>query len=618
MDRRAGVLCSGTSEGDGPRSAEQTSGLQLPAGVQARWTSTRRTRNVSRVQTFAEQIRERLESALGQAGLPVQAGQTAVSEATDARFGDYQSNVAMTLAKAARKNPREIATTIAGCFDGGTLCAAPEVAGAGFLNFRLTDDALARHATALLADLKRLGVEPASLAHTIVIDFSSPNIAKAMHVGHIRSTILGDALARIARFLGHRVITDNHVGDWGTQFGKVIHGWKTILNTQTLESDPIGELVRLYREINALAGADPGVEAQCRAELVKLQQGDPENRAIWERCVELSMRDFNSLYALLGIAFDHTLGESFYNPALQDVATRLEMQGLAKRSEGALVVWMPDLAETPFIVRKADGGFNYATTDIATLEYRVREWRADAVWYVVGAPQQLHFKMLFALAQDMGIEAELVHIAFGSILGEDRKLMKTRSGENVSLRSVLEESIERATAQVRERHPDFDAPTLEHLGRIIGIGAVKYAELSQHRMSDYVFSWERMLSLQGNTAPYLQNACVRARAIFRKADEDPAAQVGPILAGEPAERALARKCAAFAEIAPAVLDGWRPNLLANYLFELANAFHTFYEACPVLKADGSARASRLALTALALATLERGLALLGIEAPERM
>ncbi len=569
--------------------------------------------------TFPQELAARLRTAIAKIGLSEQAAKHGieVQEATDPRFGDYQSNIAMRLAKALKQNPRDLALRLIEHCDVSEIATPPEVAGAGFINFRILPVALAERAQQMLLD-ERLGVPPAATPQTIVIDFSSPNIAKQMHVGHIRSTILGDTLARVARFLGHRVITDNHIGDWGTQFGKVIYGWKTLRNDAALQSTPVSELVRIYREVNALASADPAVEEACRQELVKLQQGNAENLAIWRRCVELSMQDFNELYDLLDVRFDHVLGESYYNPMLPETVARLEATGLAERSEGALVAWMPALSETPFIIRKSDGAFNYATTDIATIEHRLREWKAEAIWYVVGAPQQLHFKMLFELAKRMGVTAKLEHIAFGSILGEDRKLMKTRSGDNVSLRDVLTEAITRATSQVRERNPTLPPAEQQEIGRIIGLGAVKYAELSQHRMTDYVFSWDRMLSLHGNTAPYLQNACVRIKSIFRKTegiDYDPLAA---LQIETPTERTLARRCVSYAETVPTVLDGWRPNLLANTLYELANAFHTFYEACPVLQSSGPTKASRLALCRLSLRVLEHGLGLLGIQVPEKM
>jgi arginyl-tRNA synthetase len=466
-----------------------------------------------------------------------------------------------------------------------------------------------------------------------------------MHVGHIRSTVLGDALARIAHFLGHEVIRDNHIGDWGTQFGMVIYGWKNLLDRQALQRNPLAEIVRIYKETNQRATIDPEVREASRQELVKLQAGDKENIDIWNECVALSMQDFEQIYKLLDARYDLQCGESFYHDRLPGVVERLLKAGIAETSEGAVVVFFrdnPELADKPLIIRKRDGGFNYATTDVATVDYRVNDLKADAIWYVVGAPQTLHFKQIFEIARREGYTVDLRHIVFGSILGEDRKLMKTRSGENVPLRDLLEEASKRARKIIEEKNPQLSEDEKSDISKMIGIGAVKYADLSQYRMTDYIFSWEKMLSLHGNTAPYLQNAYVRIRSIFRKAGE--AAVATPLPAApelreggwgvggktghrpvateltltEPAEINLAKRLCQFAEIVPQVLNGFRPNILANYLFELANSFHTFYEACPVLKSDEPARSSRLALCDLTGRVLQRGLDLLGIKVPERM
>jgi arginyl-tRNA synthetase len=452
------------------------------------------------------------------------------------------------------------------------------------------------------------------------MDFSSPNVAKPMHVGHIRSTILGDCLARVARFLGHEVVTDNHIGDWGTQFGKVIYGWKNFLDREALGRDAIAELVRLYREVNRIEETDDQVKKTAREELVKLQAGDPENLAIWKETVELSWREFEKLYDLLDIRFDNRHGESFYNGSLAPLCEDLQSRGIAEISEGALCIFfpeMPSLSEKPAIIRKSDGGFLYATTDLATIQYRIKEWSPDAIWYVVGSPQALHFQQIFAAARRMGIEVDLAHIAFGSILGEDRKIMKTRSGDNVGLAEVLHEAVERARKMIASRKDDFTPEEAESIAAMIGLGAVKYAELSQNRLTDYVFSWDKLLAMEGNTAPYLQNACVRIRSIFRRGgvSADPQAK---ILITGPAERALAIKLLQYAETVPVVLEDFRPNILANYLYELANTFHSFYEACPVLKAEPSLRTSRLLLGDLTARTLVHGLSLLGIRCPERM
>jgi arginyl-tRNA synthetase len=583
------------------------------------------------METFQSLLAKKLSEALAKAGLPTTGELT---PATDPRFGDYQTNAALVLGKQRGENPRTLAEKIAEHFDVGDLYETPAVAGAGFINFTLRADAIEKKTLQVLRD-ERLGVAEAKSTRRIVIDFGSPNVAKPMHVGHIRSTVLGDALARIAQFLGHEVIRDNHIGDWGTQFGMVIYGWKNLLDRQALQRTPLAEIVRIYKETNQRAASDPQVREACRRELVKLQAGDKENIDIWNECVAFSMQDFDHVYKLLDIHYDIQCGESFYNDRLPGVVERLFKSGIAEISEGAVVVFFPDspeLADKPLIVRKRDGGFNYATTDLATVDYRVNDLKADAIWYVVGAPQILHFKQIFQIAQREGYTADLRHITFGSILGEDRKLMKTRSGENVPLRELLEEACKRARKIIEEKNPHLSEDEKIETAQKIGIGAVKYADLSQYRMTDYIFSWEKMLSLHGNTAPYLQNAYVRIRSIFRKAGEG--AVVTPLwgvegetgyrsvattlVLKEPAEINLGKRLCQFAEIVPQVLNDFRPNILANYLFEVANSFHTFYEACPVLKSEEPARSSRLALCDLTAQVLYRGLDLLGIKVPEKM
>jgi arginyl-tRNA synthetase len=588
------------------------------------------------METFQLLLSKRLSDAMAAAGLQ-DAGE--LTPATDRRFGDYQTNAALVLGKQRGENPRELAEKIVGQLKVGDLCEPPVIAGPGFINFTLQPGAVAEKTAGVLGD-QRLGVVETQSPQRIVIDFGSPNVAKPMHVGHIRSTVLGDALARIATFLGYEVIRDNHIGDWGTQFGMVIYGWKNLLDQRALQLHPLAEIVRIYKETNALATSDPQIREACRQELVKLQAGDKENIDIWNECVALSMQDFEHVYELLDIHYDIQCGESFYNDRLPGIVERLLKSGIAEISEGAVVVFfrdIPELADKPCIIRKRDGGFNYATTDIATVDYRLDDLKADSVWYVVGAPQTLHFKQIFEIARRQGYQADLRHITFGSILGEDRKLMKTRSGENVPLRGLLEEACKRARKIIDEKNPDLSEAEKIDVAQTIGIGAVKYADLSQYRMTDYVFSWEKMLSLQGNTAPYLQNAYVRIRSIFRKAGESPVVppqqrvkeqanykKMGhkPVATGliltNPAEINLAKRLCQFAEIVPQVLNDFRPNILANYLFEVANSFHTFYEACPVLKSDEPARGSRLALCDLTAQVLYRGLDLLGIKVPEKM
>jgi arginyl-tRNA synthetase len=588
------------------------------------------------METFQTQLAKKLSGALTKADLP-NAGE--VTPATDARFGDYQSNAALVLGKQRGENPREVAQKILEQLDVSGISESPTVAGAGFINFTLRPEAIAKQAGELLRD-ERLGVARSTSPRKIVVDFGSPNVAKPMHVGHIRSTVLGDALARIATFLGHEVIRDNHIGDWGTQFGMVIWGWKKLLDRQALARDPIAELVRIYKEANERSTTDPALRDAFRQELVKLQSGDKENVSIWKECVDLSMKEFERTYEMLDIHYDIQRGESFYNDRLTDVVERLLKSGIAEISEGAVCVFfrdIPELADKPIIIRKKDGGFNYATTDVATVDYRINDLKADTVWYVVGAPQMLHFKQIFATARREGYQADFRHITFGSILGDDRKLMKTRSGENVPLREVLDEAVQRARKIIEEKNPDLSDADKIDIAQKIGIGAVKYADLSQYRMTDYVFSWDRMLSLQGNTAPYLQNAYVRIRSIFRKADvAAPLSRGGPsrpgatrrqsavattidkLVLAHAAEINLAKRLCQFAEIVPQVLNDFRPNILATYLFELANSFHSFYEACPVLKSEESVRSSRLALCELTGRVLQKALDLLGIKVPEKM
>ncbi|OLA96483.1 MAG: arginine--tRNA ligase [Verrucomicrobia bacterium 13_2_20CM_55_10] len=568
------------------------------------------------METFQSVLAKKLSDALAAAGLP-DAGELTL--ASDPRFGDYQTNAALILGKQRNENPRVLAEKIVAHFVTDDLCEPPAVAGAGFINFTLRPAAVAEKTMEVLRD-NRLGVAEAKSTQRIVIDFGSPNVAKPMHVGHIRSTVLGDALARIAQFLGHEVIRDNHIGDWGTQFGMVIYGWKNLLDRQALQRNPLAEIVRIYKETNERAARDPEVREACRQELIKLQAGDKENLDIWNECVAFSMQDFERVYKLLDIHYDIQCGESFYHDRLSGVVERLLESGIAEISEGAVVVFFrenSELADKPLIIRKRDGGFNYATTDLATIDYRMNDLKADAVWYVVGAPQILHFKQIFEIARREGYTAELRHITFGSILGEDRKLMKTRSGENVPLRELLEEACKRARKIIEEKNPQLSDDEKSDIAQKIGIGAVKYADLSQYRMTDYVFSWDKMLSLQGNTAPYLQNAYVRIRSIFRKAGES-APRIDELVLADSAEINLAKRLCQFAETVPQVLNDFRPNILANYLFEAANTFHTFYEACPVLKSEEPTRSSRLALCDLTARVLKHGLGLLGIQVPEKM
>jgi len=572
-------------------------------------------------------LESRLQAAV-KAVLPdADVGSVLVRPCPDPKFGDYQSNALMALAKARGLNPRNVAGDVARKLDAADLCDRVEVAGPGFLNFHLRRTAVA-HTLQAAARGEHLFFTPAAPPRTIVVDFSSPNVAKPMHVGHIRSTILGDCLARVLRLLGHRVITDNHLGDWGTQFGKLIVGWKHHLDPAALERDPVAEMERLYRLVNHASETDPAVLEAARQELVKLQRGDADNLAIWRRMLELSQHQFDAIYARLGVRFDHTLGESFYNPRLHDVVAELIARGIARESDGAQVVFFdddPELKAHPAIIQKSDGAANYATTDLATLAYRLETWRPDEIIYVTDGRQQLHFKQMFATFRKWHPEARvtLAHVWFGSILGEDGKPFKTRAGDTIKLADLLDEAEERALRIVSMKSPELPETERREIARMVGLGAVKYQDLLPNRQSDYVFNWDKMLALSGNTAPYLQYAFTRIRSIFRKLAEtgeawDARAAAAHLRPAVPAELALARHLLNFGHTLETVAAEYRPNYLCNYLYELAGRFTDFYEACPVLKETGATRAGRLALCDLTARVLQTGLHALGIETPERM
>ena len=570
---------------------------------------------------FLEQkLQEAVRSVLPDADL----SRVLVRPATDAKFGDYQSNALMSLAKERKMNPRQLATDVKAKLDVSEWCDKVEIAGAGFLNFTLKSSAIGQ-ALAGAAKGEHLFFQKTTKPRCVVIDFSSPNVAKPMHVGHIRSTILGDSLARVLRLLGHRVITDNHIGDWGTQFGKLLVGWKKHLDKAALERDAIAELERLYKLVNTASEQDPAVLDEARRELVKLQSGYEENLKIWRDMIVLSEKQFERVYNRLGVRFDYTYGESYYNPRLKAVVEDLQKRGLATESEGAIIVAFPDvpeLKEHPALVQKSDGGFNYSTTDLATLQFRLEggSWgeKPDEIVYVTDGRQQLHFRQIFTAFRkwhpELGVK--LAHVWFGSILGEDGKPFKTRSGDTVKLEDLLDEAEERAFKVVTEKNAEMTEAARLEIARVVGLGAIKYANLSQNRQSDYVFSWDKMLSFQGNTAPYLQYAYTRVRSIFRKNEIETAA-VGDITLNAPEEITLAKHLLNFG-LAEAVAEDYRPNFLCTYLYELSGHFARFYENCPVLKAEGAQRAARLALCDVTAKVLKEGLGVLGIEVTETM
>jgi arginyl-tRNA synthetase len=556
----------------------------------------------------------------------------------DPKFGDYQSNALMSLAKARKLNPRQLATNVVAGLDVADICEKVEIAGAGFLNFRLAKTRLEQTLTAA-ARGEHLFFDRAA-DRSIVIDFSSPNVAKPMHVGHIRSTGIGDALQRTLRLLGHRVITDNHIGDWGTQFGKLLLGWKQNLDRSALERDAIAELERLYKVINAECDASPARLEEAKAELVKLQAGDEENLRIWREMVKLSQVQFDSIYGRLGVRFDVALGESFYNPWLGEVVADMLTRGIARESEGAVGVFsdgtLPpkedpflvnrdgEWAADPALIRKSDGGFNYMTTDLATIDYRIKTWSPQEIIYVVDDRQSPHFKKLFLTFARWKPEpaktVKLVHVGFGKIMGDDGKPFKTRSGDTVRLVDLLDEAEERALRLVTEKSPELAEDQRREIARVVGVGAVKYADLLPNRQSDYVFSWDKMLALQGNTAPYLLYAYARIKSIFRKA-ASPASSIpnSELVLAAPEEIVLAKQLLNFGLTLEAVAEEYRPNFLCNYLYELAGKFTAFYENCPVLKAeDDVTRASRLTLCDLTARVLKQGLETLGIATVEQM
>ncbi len=624
----------------------------------------------------------------------------------DGKFGDYQANCAMPLGKQLKQPPREIAQQLIDKLDVGDICEAPEIAGPGFINLTVRDDWLIGQLQSSVRD-EHLGITPVAERKTYVVDYSSPNVAKPMHVGHIRSTVIGAALCRVLKQLGHKVISDNHIGDWGTQFGMIIYGYKHFVDEDALAQAIVPELSRLYKlvsqlvdyhatrtkkipeleqqiadvsarveemrgaahvdddkqrkkaekklrqtegqlaglrgdlkelqqklatvdespALSQLAADHPDIGAAVLAETAALHAGDPTNTALWQRFLPACLDELNETYDRLGVTFDYTLGESFYHPQLPGVIESLEGAGLITESDGAKCIFLEG-HEAPLIAQKQDGAFLYATTDLATVQYRVENWQPDVTLYVVDKRQSLHFEQLFEtvklwskLNQQLR-DVELVHVSFGTVLGEDGKPYKTRSGSAVGLTGLLDEAVDRARA-IADNSPMLTTDEeRQQVAERIGIGAIKYADLSHNRTSDYVFSYDKMLAMNGNTAAYMQNSYARVRSIFGKADVDPAqlrASDAQITLDSPAERALGLAILQFPEALDRVVADYRPNQLATYLFELAGRYSEFYESCPVLKADSEAlKNSRLLLCDLTARVIARGLELLGIETVERM
>ncbi|WP_067456674.1 arginine--tRNA ligase [Actinomadura macra] len=547
------------------------------------------------------------------------------------QFADLQANVALPLAKKLGRKPRDVADEIAAHIDTAGAIADVQVSGPGFLNLTLSDEWIAAQAQRALEDA-RLAVPTVDAPQKVIVEYSSPNVAKEMHVGHVRTTIVGDAIARILEFLGHEVIRDNHVGDWGTPFGMLIEHLLDLGEEAAARDDSsVRDLTSFYRAARQKFEGDAEFADRARRRVVALQAGDPETLRLWQILVEVSKRYFNSVYGRLAVTLtdDDIRGESFYNDLLAPTVQELEDKGIAVTSDGALCAFPPGFTgregePLPVIIRKSDGGYNYSTTDLATIRYRVDTEHVDRMVYVVGAPQSLHFQMVFAVARMAGWLSDEVaaeHAQIGNVLGTDGKILRTRAGSTIKLAELLDEAVERAGAEFDKISHDesFDDRTRAAIIEAVGIGAVKYADLSVALDSEYVFDLDRMTKFQGKTGPYLQYATVRIRSIFRKGGVDPESAKGPIVIGHEAERALALKLLNFGSIVAQAGETSEPHRLAAYLFELAQAYTGFFENCPVLKApDEQTRASRLALCAATLRTLTTGLDLLGVPIPDRM
>ena len=583
-----------------------------------------------------ERYLESLGSEAIQRALDLDAPRPALVRPTqDPKFGDFQINGAMPLGKELKKSPRELAQPIAEALAGVDAIEKAEVAGPGFVNIHLALPWIASKLTEALRDAARDGVPRVEEVSKVIVDFSSPNIAKQMHVGHLRSTIIGDAIARILSFMGHDVVRDNHLGDWGTQFGLLIVGMREWGDENALQATPIPELERVYKLASERAGSDEAFAERARAELAKLQSGDEQNRTLWEHFVEVSRGTLEAVYAELDVSFDVWLGESAYHDALPGVVDDLLGRGIAREDEGAVCIFWDEIdgapkalrkQKTPFIVRKKDGAFLYSTTDIATVQHRKDHFHADRALYVVDNRQGLHFQQLFAVMKLLGTDMELEHVGFGTVLGNDGKPLRTRdaSGHVITLASLLEESKQRARQRIDEGVAEgrlrVRPEEMDEVSRVVGIGAVKYADLRQNRLSDYQFDWDKMISFQGNAGPYLQYAYARCASIFAKGgvDMDAIVASATITLDAPAEQTLGKHLLRFTDVVYQAGATSQPHLVCEHIYELARAFNGFYAECPVLDAQGATRESRLGLTALTARQIRRGLGLVGIGVVDRM
>jgi len=574
---------------------------------------------------------ETLQQRLSEAFASFEPGADPVLRPSTRPGADFQANGALALAKRTGGTPGEIAASVASRAQLEGICSKVEATPQGFINLVLDDGFLASCLQEQLRDPRR-GVVPLAEPRKALVDYSSPNVAKEMHAGHLRATIIGDALCRLLALVGDDVIRENHVGDWGTPFGMLIEHLVDLGEEEGMRELSVGDLDTFYKQARAAFEASPEFQERARQRVVLLQSGDPETLRLWRILVDESVGYFEGVYEKLGVLLTRAdvVGESFYNDELASIVADLDAKGLLRDSEGARCVFPEGFTNRegqplPLILQKSDGGYGYAATDLAALRDRFDHLGADIALYVVGAPQAQHLEMCFAVARAAGWippRAEAVHVSFGSVLGSDKRMLRSRSGDAVKLNDLLDEAVKRAAAAVEDKNPSLGKQERAEVARMVGIGAVKYADLSTDRIRDYVFDWDRMLAFDGNTGPYLQYARVRCLSIFRRGGIDSAVyETGdvPFVLNESAERGLALSLSAYPQAIRSAIDTWSPHKVCSYLFDLAGMYTTFFETCPVLKAeDPAVRDSRLALCALTASVLEAGLSVLGIEVPDRM
>ncbi|MDG4826966.1 arginine--tRNA ligase [Asanoa sp. WMMD1127] len=572
--------------------------------------------------TLEELLRDRLASAF-----EAVAGAPADPSVRRSQHADFQADGALALARKLGRKPRDIAVDVVAAARLDDLCAEVTISGPGFINLTVAGDTIGSLLAVMNRD-ERLGVARVAAPDTVVVDYSAPNVAKEMHVGHLRSTVIGDAVVRLLEWLGHRVTKANHLGDWGTPFGMLIEHLLDIGETEAAHELSLGDLNGFYRAARAKFDADDAFKERARLRVVALQSGDEQTRRLWRLLVDESEKYFLAVYERLDVCLTEKdfFGESFYNDMLTPVVEELDRLGLLRESDGAAVVFPDGFTNRegdplPIIVRKRDGGFGYGATDLAAIRYRTQELAANRLLYVIGLPQRQHLEMVYEVAREAGwlrAPARAQHIGFGSVLGSDGKIFRSRAGDTIKLVDLVDEAVARAAALIEEKNPELDEAARAEVARLVGVGAIKYADLSNDRTRDYVFDWKRMLSFDGNTAPYLQYARARILSIFRRGGVTPARDLATITVAEPAERTLAIELLAFPGVVTEVAESLDFHRLANYLYGVATAFTAFYEKCPVLKAAGAERESRLALSDLTARVLGTGLGLLGIGAPDRM